>query len=212
MSRRSVLIKLALVVCLLPLLWLGYETLPRDDLQKTRNLLEEERKRCLYRQGLDPSGYLASNSSYSQFSCNTEQYPGGLCTVNLLYLSHDEKKFIVRGREQSLSRLNSELSALAWPVGATNLGWPSCTQYYDEAFVISLDNSPSDDHYYHLHMSVLIPLYSLLAYRKHLGPPTNPGYTVALLPAIEDYSLQVWVIKGHMIAVERSHDLCRKVM
>jgi len=54
-----------------------------------------------------------------------------------------------------------------------------------------VEDSPGDDQYFKLHMLTFIPLFSLMAYRQHLGPPTKPGYSVALMPAVEDYALQV---------------------
>ena len=88
-------------------------------------------------------------------------------------------------------RLDSDLSTLRWPIAARSHPWPNCTEHFDEAFVFTVEDSPGDDQYFKLHMLTFIPLFSLMAYRQHLGPPTKPGYSVALMPAVEDYALQV---------------------
>lgn len=53
-----------------------------------------------------------------------------------------------------------------------------------------MSTSP-DDRYYRLHTSTFLPLYSLMMLRRHLGPVTSPGYHVALMPAVEDFSVKV---------------------
>ena len=89
--------------CLL-LLWLGYNSLSPIETQEARVLLERERKRCLFRQGSDPGGYLADSSAYSEFQCAPGRYPSGLCTVSLLYLNRSERRFVARTKEQYASR------------------------------------------------------------------------------------------------------------
>ena len=195
-GRRPSLAKIALGTCLLLLVsWLVYDNILRGHLKKNGDLLlqlEKERKNCLYRQGVDLSGRLApSNDTHSQFSCGARQYPASLCTVNLLYLNHSDRRFVTRVKDSYTARFNSELSTRLWPIVTTSTGWPVCLQYIDEAFVFTVDNSATDEQYFHLHMSAFIPLFSLLALRKHLGPPILPGYRVGLMPAVEDYSLQV---------------------
>lgn len=155
-----------------------------------------EGERCLFKQGLEEKGYLASNATYSQFLCGQEQYPPGLCTVRLLYLDHELRKFVARAREEYTARLNEELQALLWPITTSSAGWRRCAHYYDEAFIFTVDNSPSDEQYFRLHMHTFLPLYSLLALRKHLGPPAHLGYSVVLMPAVEHYSLQVQLQLG----------------
>lgn len=196
-AASSALLKLAAALFLLATLWMSYEYLlsrsvPGSGGRAARASLEEER-RCLYRQGLNPAadGHLADNDTYSQFFCGADRYPAGLCTVHLAYFSHGERRFVAKVKELYESRMNNQLSSRMWPVRASSQGWPRCTQYFDEAFVFDVDNSISDDLYFQLHMKSLIPLYSLLALRKHLGPPPAPGYSVVLLPAVEDYSLKV---------------------
>ncbi len=197
MRRFADSLKLVAVFCFLLLLWFGYKRLFSRHIPGGGGRVEgdelEEGRRCLYLQGLNPatSGHLADNETHSQFFCGADRYPAGLCTVNLAYLSHGERRFVVRVKELFESRMNNQLSSRLWPVWATSQGWPRCTQYFDEAFVFGVDNSISDELYFQLHMKTLIPLYSLLALRKHLGPPPAPGYSVVLLPAVEDYSVKV---------------------
>ncbi len=195
MRRLAALLKLTLVLCSLLLLWLGFGYVFSGSVSRreVRRDGPEEERRCLYRQGLSPAayGHLAENDTYSQFFCGTGTYPAGLCTVHLAYLSHGERRFVARTKELYESRMNNELSSRLWPMAATSHGWPRCTQYFDEAFVFGVDTSVSDELYFQLHVKTLMPLYSLLALRKHLGPPPAPGYSVVLLPAVEDYSLKV---------------------
>lgn len=74
---------------------------------------------------------------------------------------------------------------------ATSLPLPVCTDYFDEAFVFTLDLSSSpDDRYYRLHTTTFIPLYSLVMWRRHFGPVTPPGYRVLLMPAAEDFTIK----------------------
>ena len=94
-----------------------------------------------------------------------------------------------------MSRLNTELGTLQWPITARPHPWPNCTDYFDEAFIFTVEDSTRDDQYFKLHMTTFISLFSLMAYREHLGPPTRSGYSVALMPAVEDYSLQVCIIR-----------------
>lgn len=78
-----------------------------------------------------------------------------------------------------------------WPLTVTSEPWPMCTHYHDEGYVF-LVNVPAERDWYHsLHTSTLLPLHALLAYRRHLGPHSIHGYRVALLPAVENYGLQV---------------------
>ena len=97
----------------------------------------------------------------------------------------------MRVKEQLLARVSSGLSGLLWPLTATSAGWPRCSQYFDEAYAFAVEGSPSDESYFQLHVSTFLPLYSLLAMRRHLGPTPGPAYSVVLLPAVEDYSLSV---------------------
>ena len=104
-----------------------------------------------------------------------------------------------------LSRLNTELATLPWPITARPHPWPNCTEYFDEAFIFTVDDSTRDEQYFKLHMSTFIPLFSLMAYREHLGPPIRPGYSVALMPAVEDYSLQVCTVRCTVVVWYRQH-------
>ena len=83
------------------------------------------------------------------------------------------------------------LQSLLWPVSLTSDPWPVCTYYYDEAFVFTVPTPTERDWYYRLHVSTFLPLYSLLSYRSHVGPHTAGEYSVLLMPAMEDYELQV---------------------
>ena len=94
-----------LVGGLLLLLWLIYNSLIAPvEQQEARVLLERERKRCLFKQGADPGGYLSDNSAHSEFRCAPGRYPSGLCTVSLLYLNHSERRFVARAKGQHASR------------------------------------------------------------------------------------------------------------
>lgn len=78
---------------LLLLLWSAYSNLQSAiSLRVARALLEGERKRCLYRQGLDSSAHLEDNATFSQLSCGAEQYPVSLCSASPVYLHHGERR------------------------------------------------------------------------------------------------------------------------
>ena len=90
---------------LLVLLWLTYNSLivPVEK-KEVRVLLERERKRCLFKQGADPGGYLGDSSAHSEFRCAPGRYPSGLCTISLLYINHSERRFVARGKGEHVSR------------------------------------------------------------------------------------------------------------
>lgn len=184
---------LSLACLLLLLLWLALRSLKREALLlATTVFLREERRGCLYRQGLDTAGRLADNATYSRFFCGPRwQHPRGLCSVHRVVLRPERLLFEARVREEEVKEANQELAGLPWPLRATDEGWPQCARYVDEAFVFLVGDDHEEAPYYSLHVDTFLPLYSLLALRKHLGPPTNPGYTAAFLPAVEDYALQV---------------------
>ena len=84
-----------------------------------------------------------------------------------------------------------DLTNFHWPVKATSNPLPPCTDYFDEAFLFTLDLSSSrDDRYYNLHTATFIPLYSLLMWRRHFGPLAPPGYRVVLMPASEQFNIK----------------------
>ena len=88
-------------------------------------------------------------------------------------------------------KVSDQLSSLIWPISVTSDPWPMCTHYYDEGYVF-LVSVPGEKEWYHsIHTSTLLPLYALLMYRHHLGPHSIHGYSIALLPAVENYELQV---------------------
>ena len=126
---------------------------------------------------------------YTQFQMGLGIWLFMCYEYSMLYVSH--ARFVVKVKEQLVGRVSSELSGLLWPLTATNMGWPRCSQYFDEAYAFAVEGSPSDEWYFSLHVSTFLPLYSLLAMRRHLGPAPGPAYSVVLLPAVEDYSLSV---------------------
>ena len=88
-------------------------------------------------------------------------------------------------------RANLELAPFHWPVKATSHSLPPCTEYFDEAFIFTLDlSSSADERYFRLHTATFIPLYSLMMWRRHFGPVTPPGYRVLLMPAAEKFSVK----------------------
>ena len=62
--------------------------------------LEEEKKLCLWRKGLDSSRLLGNDQTFSTFNCplgtGQEIYPRDLCTAHMLYLDHAEQRFVAR--------------------------------------------------------------------------------------------------------------------
>jgi hypothetical protein len=155
--------------------------------------LEDERKACLWRKGLESSRVLGDGHTFSTLNCpvGQEAHPSHLCTAHLVYLNHTEKAFVARTPAASTTRANLELAPFHWPVRATSHFLPPCTEYFDEAFVFALDLSSSpDDRYYRLHTATFIPLYSLMMWRRHFGPVTPPGYRVLLMPAAEKFAVK----------------------
>lgn len=184
---------LSVTILLFLLVWLALRSLQRESLLlATTVFLREERRGCLYRQGLDVAGRLADNATYSRFFCGPRWlHPGGLCSVHRVVLRPERLVFEARVGEGEVREANQELAGLPWPLRATDEGWPQCARYVDEAFVFLVGDDREKVPYYSLHVDTFLPLFSLLALRKHLGPPTNPDYTAAFLPAVEDYALQV---------------------
>jgi hypothetical protein len=189
--------KVGLLVAAAILIWLMYgdhRTTPEE--KELVERLEEERRLCLWRKGLDSSRVLGNDQTFSTFNCplgtaGQDAYPRDLCTAHMLYLDHTEKRFVARLPADVASRVNIEFSSFHWPVRVTADPLPLCTHYFDEAFVFSVDMSTSpDDRYYRLHTSTFLPLYSLMMLRRHLGPITSPGYHVTLMPAVEDFSVK----------------------
>ncbi len=88
-------------------------------------------------------------------------------------------------------KLSDQLSSLMWPVSVTSDSWPVCTRYHDEGYVFAVSVPGEADWYLHLHTRTFLPLYALLAYRSHTGPHSVEGDRVTLLPAVENYELQV---------------------
>ena len=54
-----------------------------------------------------------------------------------------------------------------------------------------MDQSPPDELYFDLHVNTFLPLFSFLSIRNHFGPSPKMGYTIALIPAVQMYALQV---------------------
>ena len=101
------MIKLALFAILALLLWQvcrDYGT-PREE-NKLLVALEAETRRCLLRRGLDSSGVLGSNVTYSTLFCPKGDgvYPRDLCTAHTIYLNHSERRFIARTTLEMASR------------------------------------------------------------------------------------------------------------
>lgn len=103
----------------------------------------------------------------------------------------------------SIDKLSNKLSGLLWPVSVSSDPWPVCSRYYDEAFVFTLPSSPREDLYYNLHINTFLPLYALLSYRSHLGPHSSKGYTVVLMPAVENYEIQVLEGEGMGVCINK---------
>lgn len=160
-----------------------------------RSRSTETAGRCLLQQGLEESGYLASDKVFSHFACplGGPRYPRNLCTISPVFLNHSARSFVARAQGAVVPRYNADLSSQLWPISATPSSWPNCSAYYDEAFLFSIDSLSSaslEQSYFTLHVDIFLPLFSLLNVRAHLGPPTRPGYRTVLMPAIEHYSLQ----------------------
>ena len=95
---------MALTACLLGQVARDYGR-PIEDSQPLARL-EEEKKRCLLRRGLDSSGVMENNETYSSLLCPSGDgvYPADLCTVRSIYLNHDARKFVARVPPEMTSR------------------------------------------------------------------------------------------------------------
>lgn len=184
---------LSVTILLFLLVWLALRSLHREALLSATTVsLREERQGCLYRQGLDAASRLADSATYSRFFCGPRWlHPAGLCSVHRVVLRPERLVFEARVGEGEVKEVNRELAGSPWPLRATDEGWPQCARYVDEAFVFLVADDREEAPYYSLHVDTFLPLFSLLALRKHLGPPTNPDYTAVFFPAVEDYALQV---------------------
>ena len=60
--------------------------------------VEEERKACLWRKGLESGRVLGDERTFSTFNCpvGQEAHPSDLCTAHLVYLNHTERAFVAR--------------------------------------------------------------------------------------------------------------------
>ena len=71
--------------------------------------LEDERKACLWRKGLESSRVLGDGHTFSTLNCpvGQEAHPSHLCTAHLVYLNHTEKAFVARTPAASTTRYNN---------------------------------------------------------------------------------------------------------
>lgn len=94
--------KVCLLVAAALIIWrlLGSHRTTSEE-EELSNRLEEEKKLCLWRKGLDSSRLLGNDQTFSTFNCplGTGQevvYPRDLCTAHMLYLDHTERRFVAR--------------------------------------------------------------------------------------------------------------------
>ena len=86
-------------------------TAPQDNTSEETELLrrlDEEKKTCLWRKGLESDGVLGDRETFSTFNCplrdREETYPRDLCTVHVLYLNHTARTFMARTPADTTSR------------------------------------------------------------------------------------------------------------
>ena len=65
-----------------------------------RSRSTETAGRCLLQQGLEESGYLASDKVFSHFACplGGPRYPRNLCTISPVFLNHSARSFVARAQ------------------------------------------------------------------------------------------------------------------
>lgn len=99
--------KIVLLVAATLLIWRIY--VGNDASEEEKELLrqlEDEKKMCLWRKGLESSSVLGDEQSFSTFNCplGEEAYPPNLCTAHVIYLNHTEKRFVARTPSDLTSR------------------------------------------------------------------------------------------------------------
>ena len=107
MGKTSLLARVALFVGALLLTWRLLST--RDNTKEDKYLLQqldEEKKACLWRKGLENDRLLGDERTFSTFNCpvGQEAYPSDLCTVHLVYLNHTERAVMARTPAATTSR------------------------------------------------------------------------------------------------------------
>ena len=112
MVGKSSLAKIALLVGALLLVrhfYLTKDSSGGDEVLMQR--LEDERRACLWRKGLETGRVLGDRQSFSTFNCpvGQEAYPHDLCTAHLLYLNHTARSFVARTPAAETGRLGATI-------------------------------------------------------------------------------------------------------
>ena len=99
--------KIAVLFGAILILWRLYGSWePPAQSEKLLKRLEEEKRACIWRQGLETGRVLGDRQTFSTFNCpqGQEAYPRDLCTAHILYLNHTERKFVARTPADLTSR------------------------------------------------------------------------------------------------------------
>ena len=107
MAQLGRLAKALMVTVAILLVWRFYFTRDSSDEDETlSHRLEDEKKACLWRKGLEPGRVLGDQQSFSTFNCpvGQEAYPSNLCTAHLVYLNHTDRAFVARTPAASAGR------------------------------------------------------------------------------------------------------------
>lgn len=106
MCRKVPVTKAALFVTVTLLLWRLFGDRDRTAEEELLTRLEEEKKTCLWRKGLEGGGVFGDDHTFSTFHCpvGEEAYPRNLCTAHFIFLNHSEKRFVARTPTDLTSR------------------------------------------------------------------------------------------------------------
>ena len=113
-SGKATVTKAAIFAGAVLLVWRLYACWGADDGdEKLLKRLEDGRRACVWRQGLEAGRVLGDRQTFSTFNCpqGQEAYPQDLCTVHVLYFNHTERKFVAKTPNDMKSRSVSVLSA-----------------------------------------------------------------------------------------------------